>query len=242
MCFSPQGDLAGGIVVVAIGVDALRHVKGRSEYVALAALPIVLGLHQVDEAFVWWGLQGHVARGIGQLAMWIYLVVALVVLPILVPMLVTFLEPTPRRRWRIVPFTVVGVVAAAVLLEAMLVGHPGARLARYHLAYTIGLRHGILVIGLYIVATCGPFLVAGYRSFFWFGVANLGAVVTLALLCADGFTSLWCFYAALVSGAIALHLRFAKSPLSRLWPEHATAGSGLAERLPVGLDLDLDGP
>ena len=221
MCFSPQGDLAGGIVVVAIGVDALRHVKGRSEYVALAALPIVLGLHQVDEAFVWWGLQGHVARGIGQLAMWIYLVVALVVLPILVPMLVTFLEPSPRRRWRIVPFTVVGVVAAAVLLEAMLVGHPSARLARYHLAYTIGLRHGILVIGLYIVATCGPLLVSGYRSFFWFGVANVGAVVTLALLCADGFTSLWCFYAALVSGAIALHLRFAKSPLAQTGPARA---------------------
>lgn len=229
MCFSPQGDLAGGIVIVAIGVDALRHVKGRSEYVALAALPIALGLHQVDEAFVWWGLQGHVARGIGQLAMWIYLVFALVVLPMLVPMLVTFLEPSPRRRWRIVPFSIVGVVAALVLLEAMLVGHPSARLARYHLAYTIGLRHGILVIGLYIVATCGPLLVSGYRSFFWFGVANLGAVVTLALLCADGFTSLWCFYAALVSGAIALHLRLAKSPLSKLWSDHAAAGSSLLD-------------
>jgi len=38
-------------------------------------------------------------------------------------------------------------------------------------------------------------------------VANLAAVIALALLCASGFTSLWCFYAALVSGAIALHLR-----------------------------------
>ena len=225
MCFSPLGDLAGGTVVVAIGVDALRHVKGRSEYAAIASLPIVLGLHQVDEAFVWWGLQGHVAQGIGRAAMWIYLVFALVVLPVLVPMLVTFLESSPIRRWRVVPFIVVGVVAAAVLLEAMLVGHPSARLARYHLAYTIGLRHGILIIGLYIVATCGPLLVSGYRSFFWFGVANLGAVITLALLCADGFTSLWCFYAALVSGAIALHLRFAKSPLSKLWPERVVASS-----------------
>ena len=223
MCFSPLGDLAGGTVVVAIGVDALRHVKGRSEYVAIAALPIVLGLHQVDEAFVWWGLQGHVAQGVGRAAMWIYLVFALVVLPVLVPMLVTFLEPSRVRRWRIVPFSVVGAVTAAILLEAMLAGHPSARLARYHLAYTIGLRHGIVIIGLYIVATCGPLLVSGYRSFFWFGIANLGAVITLALLCADGFTSLWCFYAALVSGAIALHLRFSKSPLSKLWPERVAA-------------------
>jgi hypothetical protein len=44
----------------------------------------------------------------------------------------------------------------------------------------------------------------------WFGVANLTAVIVLALLCASGFTSLWCFYAALVSAAIALHLRYSK--------------------------------
>src|ERR1035437_4508945 len=90
MCFSPLGDLAGGTDVVVIGVDALRHVEGRFEYAAIASLPVVLGLHQVDEAFVWWGLQGHVAQGIGRAAMWIYLVFALVVLPVLVPMLVTF--------------------------------------------------------------------------------------------------------------------------------------------------------
>ena len=219
MCFSPQGDLVGGIVVVSIGVDALRHVKGRSQYVAIAALPIVLGLHQVDEAFVWWGLQGHAARVVGQAAMWVYLLFALVVLPILVPALVTFLEPSPSRRWRVVPFIVVGLVVGAILLEAMLAGHPSAHLARYHLAYTIGLHHGIAIIGLYILATCGPLLISGYRSFFWFGVANLAAVITLALLCADGFTSLWCFYAALVSGAIALHLRFSKSPMTALRPE-----------------------
>ena len=82
MCFSPTGDLIGGAVVVAIGVDACLHVRGRSEYLAVAALPIVLGLHQIDETFVWWWLQGHVASGVGHVAMWVYLIFAMVVLPI----------------------------------------------------------------------------------------------------------------------------------------------------------------
>jgi len=73
---------------------------------------------------------------------------------------------------RIVPFLVLGAGVSAVLLEAMLVGHPSARLGSYHLAYTIGLRHGILVIGLYIVATCGPLFASGRRAIVWFGVAN----------------------------------------------------------------------
>lgn len=218
MCFSPTGDLVGGAVVVAIGIDACLHVRGRSEYLAVAALPIVLGLHQIDEAFVWWWLQGHFASDVGHVAMWIYLLFALVVLPTLVPCVVLFFEPTSRRRWRLAPFVVLGALVSIVLLEAMLVGHPSVRLGTYHLAYSIGLRHGIVVIGLYIVATCGSLIVSGFRAVAWFGVMNLAAVITLALLCASGFTSLWCFYAALVSAAIALHLRYAQPDPGRSGP------------------------
>lgn len=190
-----------------IGIDAWRHLNGRYEYAAIAALPIALGLHQIDETFVWWWLQGHVGSQVGRVAMWIYLVFALVVLPTLVPAMVYFFTPRSTRRRRLAPFIVLGAVVSAILFEAMLVGHPAARLATYYLAYTIGLRHGIAIIGLYLVATCGPMLASGYRPMVWFGVANLVAVIALALLCASGFTSLWCFYAALVGGAVALHLR-----------------------------------
>jgi hypothetical protein len=207
VCFSPAGDLVGGAVVVAIGVDACRHLKGRPENLAIATLPLLLGLHQVDETLVWWGLQGHVSREVGHVATWIYLLFALIVLPILVPALLAVFEHSPRRRWRYAPFGALGAFVSGVLLEAMLVGHPAARLGAYHLVYSIGLQHGVVFIGLYIVATCGPLLASGRRVLVWFGGANLVAVVVLALLCASGFTSLWCFYAALLSGAIALHLR-----------------------------------
>jgi hypothetical protein len=116
----------------------------------------------------------------------------------------------PRERQKIIaPFLVTGVVVSAFLLEAMLAGHPSAKLGSYHVAYTIGLQHGVVIIGLYIVATCGSMLASGMRNVVWFGAANLIAVLVLARLCADGFASLWCFYAALASGAIALHMRFA---------------------------------
>lgn len=214
MCFSPTGDLVGGTIVVGIGIDACLHLKRRFEYVAIAALPIALGLHQIDETFVWWWLQGHVGSAVGHVTMWIYLVFALVVLPTLVPVMVFFFTPRTSRRWRLAPFIVLGMVMSAILLEAMRVGHPTVQLGTYHLAYTIGLRHGIVIIGLYIVATCGPMLASGFGPMVWFGAANLVAVIVLALLCASGFTSLWCFYAALVSGAIAVHLRFSSRAVS----------------------------
>ena len=96
------------------------------------------------------------------------------------------------------------------LLVTMLRGPVTVKLGSYHLAYSIGLRHGLVVIGLYIVATCGSLLFSGYRDIVVFGLANVVAVVILARLTADGFASLWCFYAALASGAISLHMRFAR--------------------------------
>ncbi len=210
MCFSADGDLAAGVVVVAIGVDACRHLEGKPEYLFVAALPLLLGLHQIDEAFVWWSLRGMVSPRIGSVAMWIYLVFALVLLPVIAPLLVMAIEPTRARCWRIVPFVALGVLTGAILLTVMLRSHPTAQLGAYHLAYSTGLKHGIIVTGLYIVATCGPMLVSGFRHVFWFGVSNLIAIAVLARLCADGFTSLWCLYAALASGAIALYLRFGR--------------------------------
>jgi hypothetical protein len=210
VCFSPEGDLVGGIVVVAIGVDALRHLRRRNDHLALAALPLLLGFHQIDEAFVWWGLQGLVPHEVGRAAMWIYLVIAFVVLPIFVPIVIMLLEPTARRRWRIAPFLAIGTVVSAVLLETMLRHHPTVTLGAYHLAYSIGLQHGIVIIAFYIVATCGSLLSSGFRHIVAFGFANLAAVVVLARLSADGFASLWCFYAAIACGAILLHMRYAK--------------------------------
>jgi hypothetical protein len=211
VCFSPEGDLVGGIVVTAIGVDACRHLRGRNDHVFLAALPLLLGIHQIDEAFVWWGLQGDVPRELGRVAMWIYLVIAFVVLPIVVPLIIMLLEPTARRKLRIAPFLAIGAGVSAVLLETMLRNGPTATLGMYHVAYSIGLKNGIVVIGLYILATCGSLLASGFRHIVVFGVGNLVAALVLARLSADGFASLWCFYAAIACGGIMLHMRYAKA-------------------------------
>ena len=52
MCFSPGADVVVGGIVVVIGADALRHVQ-EPKQILLASLPLLFGLHQLDEAFVW---------------------------------------------------------------------------------------------------------------------------------------------------------------------------------------------
>jgi Family of unknown function (DUF6629) len=221
VCFSPQADVGGGLVICAIGIDAVRHVRQRREFLALAWIPLLLGAHQFIEAIVWLWLQGDVPRGIGHVALWAYLLIAFVVLPVLVPLAVIALEPAGRRKLMMVPFAATGTVIAVVLFAAMVRGPVDVKLAPYHLSYGIRVTDGLLIVALYVVAVCGPLLMSGYRNVVIFGAVNLVAVIVIARLTISGFASIWCGWAAVSSAAITLHCRFAK-------PGPERTGTGLA--------------
>lgn len=207
MCFSAQADLIGGVVLGAIGIDTLRHVGGRREYLPLAALPLMFAGHQVMEAFVWWGLQGHVSETVGEMATWLYLLFAFVLLPTYVPAAVLVAEPPGPRRRQIRWFVIVGVVVSMLMLATMSRGPVTSSLADWHIRYGTGIDAVVPIVGAYILATCGSFIFSGNRVLVRFGVVNLIAVVVLAIFVIQGFASLWCAWAALASGAFALYLR-----------------------------------
>lgn len=207
MCFSPEADLVSGLLISAVGIDALRHVHRRHDHLGFAALPLLFGLHQLVEAVVWFGLLGDVPAGWVHPATWVYLLFAFVVLPVYVPLAIRALEPPGARRNLMTGFILLGGAVSVVLLGAMIRGPVTARLGDHHLAYGTDLRAGVLITGTYVVATCAAMLFSGYRRIALFGVANLVAVVVLASLTIDGFASLWCGWAAITSIAIAWHLR-----------------------------------
>jgi hypothetical protein len=216
VCFSAGADVAGGLVIGAIGVDVLRHVGGRQRYALLASLPLLLAFHQLDEAFVWWGLQGRVPAGVGHVATWIYLTIAFVVLPVFVPLAILVLEPEGRRRRMMAPFAALGAVVSGVLLAAMVRGPVAARLGSHYVGYSTDLHAGGLVVMLYVTATCGSLILSGIPDIARFGVVNLVAVALLARLTIDGFASLWCAWAAISSAAFAIHLRYGRRPSAAL--------------------------
>lgn len=209
MCFAPEADLVGGVMIGVIGVDVLRHVGGRREYLPLAALPMIFAVHQLVEAFVWWGLQDHVPAVVGTFATWVYLLIAFVLLPTYVPLAVMAIEPAGTRRRLIAIFAVVGVIVSTLLFAAMIRGPVTAQLADWHVDYHTGLSAGLVVVTFYIASTCGSLLFSGNRNLALFGVVNLAAIIVIAIFAINGFASLWCSWAAITSAAFALHLRLA---------------------------------
>ncbi len=199
MCFSAEADFVAGVAIAAIGVQTLRSTHERRE-LPLAALPLILGVHQFVEGFVWLGLEGVVASSTGRAAMWVYVLIAFVLLPVYVPGSVLVIDSSPRRRRLLAGFVVLGAVIATVLLATSLTGDAvGATIERHHIDYSIGLAGPVLVIGLYLVATCGSAMASSDRRLRAFGAVNLVGAVLIAWIDATAFISLWCLWAALIS-------------------------------------------
>jgi hypothetical protein len=137
--------------------------------------------------------------------------IAFVVLPIFVPLAVVINEPSRRRRFIMAPLVALGLAVSCILFVTMLRGPVDVKLRPYHLAYSIDLSHGALVVILYVAAICGTLLLSTRRRVVIFGVVNLVAVGVIAWLTVDGFASVWCGWAAITSGAIALHIRVGKT-------------------------------
>jgi hypothetical protein len=206
MCFSPEADFTAGAVVAGVGVATLRRVRTRRELI-VGTLPLLFGLHQLTEGFVWLWLRGQVSSSVGATAKEAYIVYAHAVLPAIVPLGFTLLEPNRLRARRMWPLVGLGFLLGAYLLwqvTAYPVGaHPQARC----IDYTTHTPNDLLIGALYVTATCGPALLSSRRYLRWFGLVSLVGVIATALVRFDELTSLWCLSAALVSVLILEHFR-----------------------------------
>jgi hypothetical protein len=206
MCFSPEADFSAGTAVAAVGVLTLRRVRLRRELV-IGSLPLLLGVHQIVEGFVWLGLRGQVSSGLGATARHAYIVFAHAVLPALVPTGLLLLEPDRRRARWLLPWMLAGIALGGYLLWQVTAYPVGAQEQAHCIDYTTHTPNGDLIAMLYVAVTCVPALLSSRRYLRWFGLLNLFGVIVTGIVRADELTSLWCIYAAFVSFLILEHFR-----------------------------------
>lgn len=206
MCFSAEADFVSGAVIGAIGIATLTKVD-RPRELPLAILPLAFALHQIAEGFVWCDLDSGAAHSTG-VPVYLYLAFAWVVLPVFAPFAIMILEPPGRRRRAIGGLVVLGAMAGAYLAAAIVRGDVSAHAVEHTVQYGGAGRFATVATVLYIVATCGAPLLSGFRAIVWFGLANVVAVAAFAIVQAEGLTSLWCTWAAVVSVLIYLQFVF----------------------------------
>ncbi|MFJ5924767.1 DUF6629 family protein [Kitasatospora sp. NPDC092948] len=185
MCWSAGADLLVGSAVTAVGVAAVLR-AGPTRRLPLAALPVLLGVHQVVEAGVWSGWAW---------ARTVWLVIALPLLPVYVPAAVRCATGRRSAAW----FSVLGA-AVAVPLAVALARHPATAHPHGHtLDYAIGVPAAGLLLAGYLAATVGALLCSGDRRLRRLGAVLGAGALVCGLLWRLAFVSTWCALAAVAS-------------------------------------------
>ncbi|MFE3627434.1 DUF6629 family protein [Streptomyces goshikiensis] len=191
MCWSATADLAAGTVITAVGVVCVLRVR-RARDLPVAALPVLLGVHQLVEAAVW-----NAGGGCGP-ATTAWAVIALPVLPVWVAFGVLLAAGPGARRVLWGP-AAAGLATAAVLAYCLATRPVDAEVRGHTIGYGVAVPYAPLVLAGYLFATLGALLLSGDRGLRLLGaVLAAGAVVCVALWRLE-FASTWCAFAAVAS-------------------------------------------
>jgi hypothetical protein len=201
MCFSATASFTAAAVLGTIGVATLRHVR-EPRTLLFASVPMLFAFHQFSEGMVWLGLDGQIGKiGLDHVA-FLFTLYAQGILPFLMPLAVALMEPPGWRRAVILGLTGIGLFVC--LWDATgLIFYPSRVYIDHHsIAYRNPLTASLAVSLLFILATCGALILSSYRVVRAYGVLNVLGLSVVELVRAHVFASVWCFYAAVLSGMI----------------------------------------
>jgi hypothetical protein len=205
MCWSPTADLIAGSAITAVGVLAVASVR-RTRDAPMAALPLLLGAHQLIEMVVWRNADDAM-RTVGGTAALLWVIIAFPLLPAYVPLAV-FCAASHWSRLRLAPFAMLGLAVSAALAYAVASGPVTAEPVGHTMRY--GVHHMDLVnlvVAGYLVATLGALLVSDQRELRLLGLVTGVGALGCFLLWKEAFVSTWCALAAVASVMVLYWLR-----------------------------------
>jgi hypothetical protein len=206
MCFSATASFVAGTTLSVIGVATITKVKQRSE-LPFALIPLLFGIQQIIEGVIWLTFS-HDAPLLKQTMTYIYSMFSHVLWPIYVPFAFRVLETTPWRRAAMLWFQAAGLAVGLYLLYFIVTRPVVAEIIGQHIVYDSPHFFIVPVILLYVAATCFTGTVSSHTFVRLFGGLALLSFIATYFFAANALVSVWCFFAAVLSLLIYLHLRY----------------------------------
>lgn len=203
MCFSASASFITSGILLAIAIACLHATRTKS-LKFFACIPLFFAIQQASEGIVWFGLNNQYDM-LSSLGTSIYLFFAYFFWPVWIPLSMFLIENFLSRKKILFLLIMVGICFdIAVLLLGCC--SAGAEIVGSHLQYTIpGLEpYSIVLTTLYCIATILPFFVASHYLFWIFGTSLAVALAGSYWYYYTYVTSIWCFFAALLSMLVLL--------------------------------------
>jgi hypothetical protein len=206
MCFSASASFIAGTTLCAVGVATLKRTEARTER-PFAMIPVLFGLQQLTEGVIWLTIH-HDAPLLQQTMTYMYSGFSHVLWPMYVPFALGILETVRWRKRALFAFDAAGVAVGLYLLYFIVTRPVVAEVVGRHIVYVSPHFYLIPVMATYLAATCISCFFSSHGFVKLFGVLALLSFIAAYLVHVMALFSIWCFFAAILSLLIYLHLRF----------------------------------
>ena len=182
-----------------------------------AAIPLLFGLQQFAEGIVWATMNAPAHVALHEVAVVCFLALALVIWPLWAPLALWHIEPRGIRRRIQRSFFILGVIIAVVAAHLLLRWEPFAVVAGRSIDYQhakmgVAIPDFVLLLA-FAIPTVASFLVSTATMVRTIGMTLAVSLVLAFLIKQEALTSVWCFFAAVLSVMIFVAVtRMDRSP------------------------------
>lgn len=212
MCFSAPASFAGAAIISAIGVAAQTKVSKRAQRL-FAVIPFLFGFQQLAEGMLWVTLGSASYPVLQDIVTYIFLVTALVIWPVMVPLSVRMMEEVKIRKKILTALLVSGCLLSAVYAFCLLYYDVFPQINSFHIEYIYNVPQTLMTVAFvfYLITTIAPFFVSSVRRMWVFGALIAVSCIVTGIFFSQFLTSVWCFFAAFISIIIYWILHGVKS-------------------------------
>ena len=200
MCFSAQASFLAGIGLSGFGIYILRAVKNKKE-IPLKAIPLMFGIQQLFEGVVWVTQSIPEYIFYNQISRYGFLFFALIVWPVWIPYSLYQITTEEKKKRCLAAFLGIGATVSSGLGWILWDKGAVALISCNHIEYILQVPKDLMGVSLvwYALATIVPFFVLKKKLFQQFGLLLAGSILISLLFFLNWFTSVWCFFSALLS-------------------------------------------
>jgi len=207
MCFSIQASIITSATLITMSTLYLKK-QLRSATRMIALMPLLLGIQQACEAFIWHYKPIKKYAHLAHKATYIFLFFAYIVWPIWVPLALWHAESQVPRKQLLLILITIGVLTSTALGYCILKSTATSAISCAHIVYNthIPTTWQRPLTYAYTIATIIPWFVSSIQNIWMIGIlASIGYIVS-AWYYFNAFTSVWCFFAAAISALIYIIL------------------------------------
>jgi hypothetical protein len=203
MCFSAGASFGASVVLSIIGTAAIMKARTIPQGL-FAGIPVLFSIQQLAEGMLWLSLNNSGLEPWQPFFIYTFLVFALVVWPIWLPLTIYMLEENTGRK-KILWFLLLTGILVSVGASFALLCYPVTVLQfAHHLHYDIDIpgetKDFIRLFSLlYLAPTILVTFISSVNRMRWLGILfSLSYIITLFFY-SGSVVSVWCFFAALLS-------------------------------------------